>query len=253
MWLDCERCDIRIIDILHYTRERFEKHTAKRGFAVISCRLSGKCCFHCGGEVLYADPQNYVLIPPDTEYEQSCTKDEIICIHMNVTGLNLDRIKSVYCPSVQIRQSFLELYALWQEKRTGYYLKCKSLIFNILSEFITLSESSSTTEAQAMIAPTVDCINRTFYKSDFSIEYAISQSHISPAYFRRLFKTLYRTTPITYVNKMRIERAKSLLLSRTLTLGEIAEACGFLHDKYFFAMFRKVTGTTPSEWLALHG
>ena len=253
MWLDCELCEIKIIDILHYSREKFEKHTAKRDFAVLSCRLSGESRFACCGEELHADPQHYVIIPPNTEYDQFSTKDEIICIHMNLTGLELDRIKAVYCPSAQVKQSFSDLYALWQEKRTGYYLKCKSMIFDILSEFIRLSESRESIQAQSIIAPSVEYMNLAFHKRDFAIEDAIEKSHISQAYFRRLFKISYGKSPIAYINSMRIERAKSLLLSQTRTLGEVAEQCGFSNEKYFFAVFHRITGSTPSEWLALHG
>ena len=253
MWLNADECELEIINVLHYTRGHFSKNTAKRDFAVISCRLSGESTFLCRGQSLQADPQHYLIIPPRIEYSQSSEGEEILCVHMRIKGLELDRIKEVYCPSLRVRENFLKLFELWQEKRIGYVLRCKALVYEILSEFVRLTEPGVTTKVESLIAPSVDDINQNFYKADFSLEQAIARSHVSQAYFRRLFKKLYEISPVGYVNLLRVERAKSLLLCRTYTLGEVARACGFLNDKYFFLVFKKITGSTPSEWCSLYG
>lgn len=53
-----------------------------------------------------------------------------------------------------------------------------------------------------------------------------------------------------YVNGLRIEYAKSLLLdkSRNLTMTEISEEAGFTHETSFYRNFKSITGKTPMEW-----
>ena len=54
-----------------------------------------------------------------------------------------------------------------------------------------------------------------------------------------------------YVNGLRIEYAKSLLLdkSKGLTMSEISEEAGFTHETSFYRNFKSFTGKTPKEWI----
>lgn len=54
-----------------------------------------------------------------------------------------------------------------------------------------------------------------------------------------------------YVNGLRIEYAKSLLMdrSRGLSMSEVSEEAGFSHETSFYRNFKSFTGKTPLEWL----
>jgi LacI family transcriptional regulator len=45
-----------------------------------------------------------------------------------------------------------------------------------------------------------------------------------------------------------VVRAKHLLASTDLTIGKVAEECGYVHLPHFGVMFRKITGTTPAAY-----
>jgi AraC family transcriptional regulator len=66
--------------------------------------------------------------------------------------------------------------------------------------------------------------------------------------FARAFKESTSLTPHQFVLLRRIERAKTLLTESSLTVGEIAAACGFASQSRFTAAFRRVTRATPSAW-----
>jgi AraC family transcriptional regulator len=66
--------------------------------------------------------------------------------------------------------------------------------------------------------------------------------------FARAFKESTSLTPHQFVLLRRIERAKALLTESSLTVGEIAAACGFASQSRFTAAFRRVTRATPSAW-----
>ena len=55
-----------------------------------------------------------------------------------------------------------------------------------------------------------------------------------------------------YVNGFRVRHAQELLLRKddTLTLAQVGVQAGFAGDTSFFRNFKKVTGQTPSEWMA---
>ncbi len=53
-----------------------------------------------------------------------------------------------------------------------------------------------------------------------------------------------------YITKIRIEKAKSLIESTSLTIAEISDMTGFASQSYFSTAFKNYTGTTPSQYKA---
>ncbi len=60
------------------------------------------------------------------------------------------------------------------------------------------------------------------------------------------FKRAYNTTPMQYLNYVRINRAQTLLEGSTDSVTEIARKVGFDNPVYFAEQFKKAVGTTPS-------
>lgn len=53
-----------------------------------------------------------------------------------------------------------------------------------------------------------------------------------------------------YLNQQRVNKAKSLLIRRDMTMKEIIEQSGFRSYTYFFKIFKESEGLTPSEFMA---
>lgn len=70
----------------------------------------------------------------------------------------------------------------------------------------------------------------------------------SESHLRALFKADYGVSLVTYLNSVRVERAKKMLESGIFRLDEIAAACGFANVYYFSTVFKSVTGTPPSRY-----
>jgi AraC family transcriptional regulator len=71
---------------------------------------------------------------------------------------------------------------------------------------------------------------------------------LSPYHFARAFKQSFGIPPHRYLTDRRIERAKSLLAQRQLSVTEIALEVGFSETSSFTAAFRKSTGETPTDY-----
>ncbi len=64
-----------------------------------------------------------------------------------------------------------------------------------------------------------------------------------------LFKNALGMRPTEYINKVRIQKAKEMLVQNSdFSVCEIGSRCGFSSTSYFVLKFRKLTGTTPSEF-----
>jgi AraC family transcriptional regulator len=71
---------------------------------------------------------------------------------------------------------------------------------------------------------------------------------LSPYHFARAFKQSFGVPPHRYHTQRRIERAKARLADPETSATEIAMAVGFSSASAFTMTFRKVTGTTPTDY-----
>ena len=93
----------------------------------------------------------------------------------------------------------------------------------------------------------------TEYVHDHSAE-KISLSNVAKTlgvtspYLSMLFKHVTGLTFRDYLNKVRVEEAKRLLISTDYQIMEIAVACGFNDQSYFTKVFKKYTGLSPRNF-----
>jgi AraC family transcriptional regulator len=71
---------------------------------------------------------------------------------------------------------------------------------------------------------------------------------LSPYHFCRAFKQSFGVPPHRYHTRRRIERAKALLTNPNDSVTNIGMAIGFSETSSFTAVFRKVTGMTPTDY-----
>ena len=72
--------------------------------------------------------------------------------------------------------------------------------------------------------------------------------YITPNYFSRLFKRVTKEGCNEYIVRKRIEKAKSLLDTTSLKIGEIAMMVGYRDTNYFSLAFKKHTGKSPTKY-----
>ncbi len=71
---------------------------------------------------------------------------------------------------------------------------------------------------------------------------------VSTDYFRRVFRHRMNMTPTEYLIGLRMQQAMQLLEHSDLTVGMIAQHCGFRDPLYFSRMFRRKIGCSPLQY-----
>ncbi|MBW4422613.1 MAG: AraC family transcriptional regulator [Myxacorys californica WJT36-NPBG1] len=89
---------------------------------------------------------------------------------------------------------------------------------------------------------------QAYLAQDLSLEEIASTVEMSRYYFARLFKQSMGISPYQYVLQQRVEQAKALLRSSSLSIAEIAHHVGFADQSQLTVQFRKFTGTTPLDY-----
>ena len=84
--------------------------------------------------------------------------------------------------------------------------------------------------------------------TELSLQVLARESGYSRVHFVRMFRAATGYTPHNYLLKLRLDRARELLASPTLSLTDIALECGFSSRSHLSRMFRQVLGATPSQY-----
>lgn len=83
---------------------------------------------------------------------------------------------------------------------------------------------------------------------DLAISRIADAAGISESLLFRLFHTEEQTTPVDYLRRIRIQRARDQLVNLPKKrIAQIAADCGFTDPSYFCRVFRSQTGITPGE------
>lgn len=95
----------------------------------------------------------------------------------------------------------------------------------------------------------VDFVEANLHR-DIHLNELASVAALSSFHFARSFKQMTGVTPVRYIWRRRVERAKVLLRNREVPLAVIALDCGFSSQSHFTTVFKRETGYTPAQYRA---
>lgn len=75
---------------------------------------------------------------------------------------------------------------------------------------------------------------------------------LSPSHFSRAFKASTGLSPSSWMQRLRIDRAKSLLRESGASLAEVGSQCGFADQAHFTRTFSRYVGVSPGSWRRAH-
>ncbi|MEG1296226.1 MAG: AraC family transcriptional regulator [Niameybacter sp.] len=87
-----------------------------------------------------------------------------------------------------------------------------------------------------------------YYMHDISIRDVAAELGLNANYISQLFKKETGYTYTKYLTRLRMEKAKQLLLETSLSISDICEQVGYNDYFYFLKTFKKYTGLSPSNY-----
>jgi len=102
-----------------------------------------------------------------------------------------------------------------------------------------------------IIRDIADYIER-HYHEEMTLQHISDRFYLSREYISRRFKQEFGENISDYIARVRIEKAKQLLLSPNLRIAQIAEIIGYQDEKYFSKVFKKMVGQSPNEYRKKH-
>jgi len=130
---------------------------------------------------------------------------------------------------------------------------CDNLICNILIDLarsVTASKRGGkyTAGRNREIVQRLDMFIRTKLTEPLDREKLADFVHVSPPHLARIFAAETGLTPLEYLTRIRMERAKTLLVESSLSITQVAFDVGYDSISYFSQLFKKFTGKSPLKY-----
>ncbi|KNB68783.1 transcriptional regulator [Brevibacillus reuszeri] len=90
------------------------------------------------------------------------------------------------------------------------------------------------------------------YQEQLTVDQLATEAHVPRWRYTQLFKEVTGQIPLDYINSLRMNRAKQLLLMTGDRIHEIAQNVGFTSEYYFNRRFKQTVGLAPGKYRNIH-
>jgi two-component system response regulator YesN len=126
--------------------------------------------------------------------------------------------------------------------------KMNTLLTAIFEKVIAFRDKAAGSKYQEVIAKAQTYIQKNYSDKDISLHSVAKEVNFSPNHFSTVFSQEMGETFISYVTRLRLERAKLLLKTTKMRTSDIGYEVGYNDTQYFSYVFKKNTGMTPKDF-----
>lgn len=213
------------------------------------------------GDIIF----NSVFVPHYFEIDEIRSTERFLIgmdgdflLHYSFDKINLLNIFSNNLPKVQRLDyasfsTYLNLIMAYLKLPdiVGKQILQRAIIYQILANLfvkygIEEEDNSQKMQKTALVSKLLAYIDAKLTE-DLSLPILAKEVNYSVTYISRVFKELSGNTLTEYIIKKRLSKAERLLLA-DLPMHEVMEQSGFNSYSYFFKIFKKKHGLSPSEY-----
>ena len=120
-------------------------------------------------------------------------------------------------------------------------------VSNMMHKFISYTFEFEKVKHADAVYKVIEYI-KTNYKRRITLDEIAENTYLSKTYLSSLFKKETGYSISEYINIIRIERSKTLLMEDNMGIIEIANMCGFEDQSYYTKVFKSIVGMTPKKY-----
>lgn len=212
-----------------------KSHHHAHGQYVVS--LQGNIIIQCMGRELIVDESHFVYIPSGIEHTfRSLDQNEVLIINVPTNMVPNRDVKLMEEFSMIPIDGKLSLVMSLIHMEMDEVANSNSIEYLYMFMYDTLRRAKRSKSIE-------------FIASHFDQEIKVSElatiEHYSENYYRAWFKRQTGMTPKEYIVKLRIEKAKILLVTTKYGISKIASQVGYNQNSSFTRVFKEATGMAP--------
>jgi len=218
---------------------------------------NGTSVMQIGGESIRCEKGSFILVNP-YEVHGGRTDSEAFwhrCICFDLSLLGLPETAALLAHEVayphlieeatDLYPYFFACYEAVQDRAAGWELRAKGNLLMLFSLLTDRLHITTPTREQTFLREMLDYLDAHLGEDISSADPAAFFSY-DHSYFCRKFRRLFGQSFTAFLHRYRINRAKEWLPTHTVT--ETAMLCGFSSVSYFSRVFKRLTGSTPSDY-----
>ncbi len=247
----------------------WENESHSHGYYQIIAALKGGGRITVGGQTVLIREHGVFLIRPHAPHsillDEAGSNPQLMDIKFNVAdgalAQDLARLPVELDVDFFTFQSYFDHIMEESARQDPYSYDCVCHYFGLALAMLLRSRRSRVTELPGRVSgsggmrtaggvelePVIQFIQQN-YISPINLDDLSRFANVSKSTLIQAFKTALHTTPIKYINSVRITKAKELLLSSNYNISEISEMVGFQSLHYFSRYFKNRELVSPVEY-----
>lgn len=179
-----------------------------------------------------------------TESLQYDHHQEIICLWVDIPGLDLPDILRVQDKDAKLKWLLENLHEEYKSKAP-----CKQLIDHyVKSVMLIVGRHCLEKRSENDMVSRVILYMQDHLTERISVQQLAEMVYVSKSYLSRAFKQKTGVSLMEYLNALRMEAAKAMLVGSSMNTDEIAYQTGYNSSKFFYRAFRAYTGMSTREF-----
>ncbi len=181
---------------------------------------------------------NYI----EKSLENQCRQKYVKIFLVDILNTVFRVIENQGCSPNDVFENYYLLYE--QIKQCNTEEEIKEYFNTIFMNTIAFIEDNQKEHEDQSIKNIIKYIEN-HYNEQLSLNQLAETINMTPSYFSKYFKNKVGENFIDYLNQIRINNAKSLLVKGKMKIKDIAQEVGFISSNTFNVTFKKYEGTTP--------
>ncbi len=230
-----------------------EKNTGarrkKRPLWGLVIKYEGETIYKANGKEYISNIGNPALLPKGSDYDWHCTESG----HFSIIEFDCEKTCSdIFSFNVKNGENYLNIMKKMEinraMKRSAYKLEELKDLYGLLALLLKNAERKYISSAgEKKILPAIEYIAKNYNRSISNDELAAAAG-LSTVYFRKLFKDVTGTSPIAYIQSIKMKKASEMLKSDYSSITDIAYSLGYNNVYEFSRAFKKYVGVSPSRY-----
>lgn len=239
-----------VIDLPYFNPMELDPHWQQLTFVFFI--VKGSVRFSVNGKEVFV-PERHVIFGRRNEKTILLDDDnhaEFICFHFQIFNFELPLYKPFKMNTREKELVITKRILRLLQKQTPLEIgSANALFMELLFDWLsTISPSNSSPSPYLDAMKEAELyINEHIEETELNVAFLAKKFNFCETHFRNLFKKSVGTPPKQYIERVRLERARTLLKNSSLTVTEISERLNFSSSHHFANAFKKAYAITPRE------
>lgn len=124
----------------------------------------------------------------------------------------------------------------------------EDLLCRVIRQICTYAKENQQSPATMLASQIIDYIQKEYGNVGLTLTSVATRFDLTPSYLSVFFKNNVGDTFLNYLTRLRMDKAKELMRTTSLSIVEISEKVGYASANSFTRSFKKLEQITPSQY-----